>query len=91
MSNIEKFNSLRITDYTFSLSSIFYICFNQQGVTLWRTRTKLEKYLIIAICTLAIAFIILLLCIQSSSNDGTHALFQQGISTNICYLVYFIR
>lgn len=56
--------------------SIYFV--SQQGVTLWRTRTKLEKYLIIAICTLAIAFIAFLLCIRSSGD--AHSQFQAGIS-----------
>lgn len=39
------------------------------GVTLWRTRTKLEKYLIVAVCVISIAFIVFLLCARSSEHS----------------------
>lgn len=41
----------------------------KQGVTLWRTRTKLERYLIAAVCLLSIAFLTVLLFSQTTKND----------------------
>lgn len=46
-----------------------YLSTFSQGATLWRTRTKLEKYLIIAVGVLSIAFVVFLLCARSSEDS----------------------
>lgn len=69
--NSQREMRLKLSLVQFVLIFLLYL----QSMTLWRTRTKLEKYLIVALSVLTVIFAILLLSITSSGDakDTSHA------------------